>query len=223
MGFGRSLGKFVKDPKRMATAVVTLGGSELYRGLGLKDLLMGKKSEGSPEKYSKLEPEQAAVLGVYRDEIKKLGEMDTAGMSKIQVNQLENQVRASADDEERKAQEMVAQRGLGKSSVGIGAILGTKRDLQNRVSAVRAQEPILRQGYENERINRLGTLSGGINSIFNQRMYSPEVGGGVREGGLLGLGLGLGGALFAAKKGYDPIAGYQIGTGVGQSISNFKR
>lgn len=222
MGFGKSLGKFVKSPKRMAAAAVTMGGSEIWRG-GLKDLLLGKKEEGSPEKYSQLEPEQAAALGIYRDEIKKLGEMDAAGMSKAQVNQLENQVRASADDEERRAQEMVAQRGLGKSSVGIGAILGTKRDLQNRISSVRAQEPMLRQEYENMRINRLGSLSSGINNMFNQRIYTPEVAGGMRSGGLLGPLLGITGAIYAGRAGANPVSGYQAGQGVGQSIANYNR
>ena len=42
MGFGKSLGKFVKSPKRMAAAAVTMGGSEIWRG-GLRDLLLGKK------------------------------------------------------------------------------------------------------------------------------------------------------------------------------------
>lgn len=204
----------------MGTAFVTMGGSEVWRKL--KEPLLGKKKEGAAAKYTQLEPEQSKALGIYDEELSKIKEFNPSELAKLQVNQLEGQARAGADDAERTAQSIVAQRGLGKSSVGIGAILGAKRDLGDRISAIRAQEPILRYGLEGEKLNRLGTLSGGINSIFGQRMYTPEVAGGYRQGGLLNLGLGIGGAILAAKTGQNPLVGYQVGSGIGQSIQNYQ-
>ncbi len=220
MGLGSSFKKFTSNPKRMATAAITLGGSEVWRKL--KDPLLGKKDSGSPANYTQLEPEQAQALGIYSNELSRLKEFNPNEIAKAQVNQLENQARSGADDAERVAKTLAAQRGLGKSSVGIGAILGAKRDLQDRINAVRAQEPILQQGFEGERLARIGDITGGINSIFGQRMYTPAVAGGARIGGLIQPLLGIGGAALAAKYGQNPLSGYQIGSGLGQSVQNYR-
>lgn len=220
MGIGSSFKKFVSNPKRVATAAVTLGGSEVWRGLAKP--LFGKKDEGSPERYTPLEAEQKKALGLYDQEINRLKEFDPNKLARIQTTLLENQERASADDAERQAQEIVARRGLGKSSVGLGAILGAKRDIQNRINTVRANEPILQQGFEGERLARIGDITGGINNIFGQRMYTPAVAGGARIGGLIQPLLGIGGAALAAKYGQNPLSGYQIGSGLGQSVQNYR-
>lgn len=203
-----------------------LGGG-LFSSKG-RDLLLGKKSEGSAASYSELDPMQKKAMGIYGRELDDLSiKSDPAAIAKSQIAQQERGIRSGAQDAQRQAQQLVAQRGLGRSSVGLNAILGVNRDLNDRIFANRSLETGLANQYQNQfandRINRLGALSGGINSTLNTRMYTPEVKGGVRGGGLLAPILGIAGTALGAKYGgpAGAAAGYQVGSGIGNSFSNY--
>lgn len=187
----------------------------------LSDLLLGKKSEGVAGGYSSLDPAQQEAYDLYRGELGNIRKTNPEALANLQVNQAEKMIRSGAEDQERNAATMIAQRGLGKSSVGINALLGARRDLNDRILANRATAPQVQQQFENLKLDRLGALSGGINNILGTRFYTQPEAGGIRGGGLLGLGLGAAGAYGAYKSGGNPVAGFQAGQGIGRSVSNF--
>lgn len=156
---------------------------------GLGDLLMGKKDKGTPDSYVPLDPLQMKVLGKYNQML----DTDTDGIAQNMVTQQENQVRSMAGDTERKARDLVAQRGLGDSSVGLNAILGANRDTGEKINAVRSQLPTLQYDLKSK---NLGTAAGGIQNIFANRIFKQGREGGGRTGGLMPLvGAGIGGLL----------------------------
>lgn len=218
MGFGGSLGKsFNKN-----TGVGALIGGGVG---GLKDFFLGSKSQGSAEKFGELQPEQQQALGLYSEGLSGLKNFNPAEQARIAILNQERQARGGVADAERQAKDLVAQRGLSKSAAGISSILGVSRGLNERLQGIRAQQPLLQQQLEGDRINRLGQLTGGVNSIYNTRTYTPAVQGGVRQGGILQPLLGIGGAVAGGAYGgpQGAAAGYQVGTGVGGTLQNYQR
>lgn len=233
MGFGSSFKKFTSNPGRMAAAGLTLGGSEVLRAadksLGIKDMLLGKKNPGSPGSYTELDPSQKRIIDLYSGELEKAAMQRPIDASQIAGAQIANQERLAKTgvaDAERRAQSLIAQRGLGKSAAGISALLGVRSNLGNQLNAIRAQRPGMERDILNQeeanRLNRIGNIAGGINQTLGTRMYNLPIAPTGRQGGLLGLGLGAGGAFLGYKKGgaQGALAGYQVGSGLGQGFSN---
>lgn len=218
MGFG-SIGKALgKTPLAKVSPLGIVSNSS-----SLKDMLLGKKSEGSAEKFSALNPEQQQALGLYSEGLKGLQNFNPMEQSKLAILNQERMARSGIGDAERQAKELVSQRGLNRSAAGISAILGVGRGMNDKLQAIRAQQPLLQQQLEGEKLNRLGGLSGGINAIYDTRMYTPAVQGGVRQGGILGPLLSLGGAGAGAYYGgpQGAAAGYQTGAGLGKVFQNY--
>lgn len=216
MGFGSSLGKVIGSTS-------PIGGMATGQGLfgGLKNTLLGKKSEGSPEKYSQLNPEQLNALGLYNEGLNNLKNFNPEEQARVSILNQERMAQSGVADAERQARDLVAQRGLNKSAAGISAILGVGRGYNDKIQAIRAQQPLMQQQLEGERLNRLGSLSGGINAIYDTRMYTPAVAGGVRSGGILGPLLGAAGTAAGAYFGgpMGAAAGSQMGSALGSGFS----
>jgi hypothetical protein len=178
-------------------------------GLGaITDVLLGKKDPGTKDRYTELDPLQKVALGKYGE---LLGQ-DTDSFASNAVQKAEEQARANAGDLERKATQLVAQRGLGNSSVGLNAIINSTRNLGDQVGAIRSSLPIMKYDMK---VNNLGNAANGINGILDKRMFiqgNPSTG---RSGGLLGLGLGGLGAYYGGP------GGAQAGMGLGRGLANF--
>jgi len=168
-----------------------------------KDLLFGEKQAGEAGGYTQLTPEQQALM----DKYSALAKQDTTQIATNMANQQEAQLRQNVADQQMRASQMVAQRGLGNSSVGLNAVLGQSGQLANQIGAVRANQPLAARqlGMEN-----LETARTGINALLGTRDYKQGVAGG-RKGGLAPLvGAGIG-AMYGGP------AGAQAGMGVGQA------
>lgn len=173
-------------------------------GLGAaSDLLLGKKDPGTRDSYVPLDPLQEKALGKY-------GTMMDQDMGAIAENAIagqEKQIHAGAQDLERKATGLVAQRGLGASSVGLNSIINTTRNTQDQIADTRAKLPGLKYDMQASNLN---SATNGINGILNTRIFKQGQAGGPRQGGLLPV---LGGGLGAAFGG-------PAGAGVGMSMGN---
>jgi len=176
-------------------------------------LLMGEKSAATPnEVIDMASPQgrafQEQALGQYG---KFLGE-DVSGLARAQSANLENMARSGAADQEMRARQMVAQRGLGGTSLGLNAILGQSAQLGNQIGAIRAQSPELERQMRQQNLN---FATGGINQILGEqgqsRVLKMGQAAGPRTGGLAPLiGAGLGGLL-----------GGPAGAGIGMSAGQY--
>jgi hypothetical protein len=176
-------------------------------GLGAaSDLLLGKKSDAVKDSYTPLDPLQTKAINQY-------GQLMSQDMSQIAKNRVagqENQIRASGMDTERNAKQLIAQRGLGNSSVGLNAIINSNRDMGDRLNANRATLPGLQYDMK---VANLNNTSAGINNILNTRMFKQGQAGGVRQGGLAPLlGMGLGAA-------FGGPGGASVGGGLGSALT----
>lgn len=184
----------------------------------LKDpsnLLKGKKDPGTPDEVIDLaDPAgrslQSQAIGQYGDFLNK----DVGQMARNQSALLEKQAKTGADDQERLARQMVTQRGLGNSSVGLNAILNQKRDLGDKLGSIRANQPMLENQMKQQ---NLTFATGGINSILNEQGQSKVLKMGQeskgRQGGLLPILMGGAGAYMGGP------GGAQAGYGMGQAMT----
>lgn len=183
---------------------------------GVKDIAFGKKDPGQAEKTVDTNTAaqyeaQAPLLGQFQG----MANQDFGQLAQNQTDAAENQVRQNAVDNQSKAVEMIARRGLGGTSIGLNASLTPGRRLGEDIGAVRAG----RLGLENQlRQQGLGFASKGINDIYSMqnagKIYQPAVASTGRGGGLVAAGLG---ALGAIKGGSG---GAQAGLGIGKAIAN---
>jgi hypothetical protein len=177
---------------------------------GVKDTLFGKKDPGTKDRYTPLEQEQQDALAEYN----KLLKTDTNALAKNSIVAQENAIRANAADAERQAQGLVAQRGLGRSSVGLNAILNSTRDMGDRIGQVRGQLPTLAHELK---VNNLNTATRGIQDIYGSRAFIQGQKSTGRGGGLVGLAATGAGAYFGGA------GGAQAGASMGKGIANFGR
>lgn len=214
----------------MGKTVKSVAGGGLI-GQG-KDLLFGKKEAGTAGGFvsSDLSAEQNAALGQYN----KLLDTDTQTLANSQINAQttglrraaevqEAGARQAAQDAQMNAQKMVAQRGLGNSSVGLNAVLNQSRGLSEKIGDIRANEFSQRAQIEaqqpmlayNLKTQNLATATGGINNILGtrERFYQQGTAGG-RKGGLAPLVGAAAGAYFGGPQ------GAQIGMGLGQAAQS---
>lgn len=179
----------------------------------ISDIIKGKKDPGTPDSVIDLaDPTgralQSKALGQYGDFLNQ----DMSGIAANQTARLEEQARASVGDQQRQAQSLVAQRGLGGTSIGLNAILGQNAELGNQLGTIRANQPMLENQLKQQ---NLGYATNGINSILGEQGKSKifkqgQVSQG-RQGGLLPLIGGAAGAYFGGP------AGAQAGMALGQA------
>lgn len=181
---------FLSGAKNVVGAVPGVGSLVTGgNGLGILNSFMGKKDKGASSGYLPLHAVQEKALGKYSD----LLDVNTDKIADTSIANQERQIRTNLADSERKAKELVAQRGLGRSSVGLNAILGASKDMGNQIGQVRSSLPALQ--YDMRTAN-LGNASQGIGNILNSRAYIQGNPGAGRAGGLLPL-LGLGAGAMA--------------------------
>jgi hypothetical protein len=179
------------------------------------DLFLGKKDPGTPDKIvDPADPTARWHQGKALDSYGQMLNKDMGQMSRTQTAQMENQARAGADDQERIARQMVAQRGLGNSSVGLNAVLNQKAGLSEKLGDIRANQPLLEHQMNQQ---NLQFASGGINSILNEQGQSKVFQQGQasqgRQGGLMPLlGAGAGAYLGGAQ-------GAKVGLAMGQAAT----
>lgn len=206
---GKSVGGLagkVVDPLNMSKGAVggALGGDMK----GISNLLFGKEVKAQKSGFMPLDQTQVKALGGYN----KLLDQDMKGFADQQIAASERGIRQGGEDATRQAQQMVAQRGLGNSSVGLNAILNQKRDMANQIGANRARLPGLQ--YDMNLAN-LNSATKGIQDILGSRMYQNGTPGGQRSGGIAGILGGAVGAKFGGPQG--AMAGYQLGNSLGNS------
>ena len=195
-----------KSAKGIVSKPLDYGGN--YGGMlgGAKDLLFGKKDKGTAGGYMALEGSQKKALGQYE----KLLDTNTDQLAKTMAVNQEKQIRAGAQDAERRASQLVAQRGLGGSAVGLNAMVNASRGMGDKIGAVRAQLPGMQYDLRNK---NLDNATRGIQNILTNRVYQQGTPGGGRSGGLAPiLGMGLGAA-------FGGPAGAQIGGGLGSALT----
>lgn len=195
------MGKAVKTVANVAT-LGALSGGPLS--------LLGKKDPGEAASLiDTASPEAAAAtregLLQYKDMLGKSGDI-----AKTQISQMEQQARQNVADQALRAQQLVAQRGLGRTASGIGSILGVNRGLGEQLGNIRASENQLK-------LQNLGGISSGIASLMGAqqsgKIYNQGRASMGRQGGLAPL-LGAGvGAFFGGP------GGAQAGLGVGQAAT----
>jgi hypothetical protein len=236
MGFLSTLG-------RVGAGLATFGGSEVANEvtgggiwgegsnvLGLGDVLRGKKDPGQADKWLDLDPslrrnveagrqQQLEGINLYGDELKRLKGVDPEKLANVVQAKQEKQLIGQGADQKRRAQQLVAQRGLNRSSVGLNAMLNTDRATQEKIGKARAEKPLLQEKIAQQRMGSIGSAQQGINQSLGaqgaQRDFVQGRTGGQRSGGLLGLAGGLAGAYYGGPEG--AYAGQQLG----QGLANF--
>jgi hypothetical protein len=171
--------------------------------LGLND------EKGQDSKYIDLDPGlkrvtdsarlgQESAIGKYKD----LMGQNTNQIAENEIAGMENQARTMSGDVQRKATDLVSQRGLGNSSVGLNAIINSTRGLNDQIGGIRAKLPGLQRGLAMENLN---TSTQGLNSILGaqgaQRAYQQGTEG--TKGSLLpllGMGAQAAGSYYGAKR-----------------------
>jgi len=184
-------------------------------GNGLMDVAFGKKTPGTPDQVIDLASPtgralQENALGKYGDVMNQ----DVGQLAGLQIDTQSKLARAQAGDQERLAKQMVAQRGLGGTSLGLNAIIGQKANLGNKLNDIAGQRPML----ENQmRQQNLGFASQGINQILNEQGQSKVLKMGQqaqgRSGGLMAAALPIAGQVLGGMAGSGAFNGLVGGAG----------
>jgi len=194
----------VVDPLNLSKGKV----GDIASGGGLSDILLGRQSKEEKAGYIPLDKLQVQALGKYGELLNK----DTNQLASAAIERNDAGIRAAGDDATRQAQALVAQRGLGSSSVGLNAILNQKRDMGEKLAANRAGLPQLQYDMG---LNNLNSATNGLQNIFGSRLYKNGTPTGPRQGGLLPLiGAGVGAA-------YGGPQGAAAGYGLGNAFANY--
>lgn len=199
---GYENGKFGKG-EVLNLANKASGGEISKLGNGLMDVAFGKKTPGTPDEVIDMASPtgralQETALGKYGEVMNQ----DVGQLANLQIDNQSRLARAGADDQERMAKQMVAQRGLGGTSLGLNAILGQKANLGNKLNDISGQRPML----ENQmRQQNLGFASSGINQILNEQGQSKVLKMGQqaqgRSGGLVAAALPVAGQVLGGMAG----------------------
>lgn len=236
MGFLSTLG-------RVGAGVATLGLSEVANEatgggiygegsnlLGLDDIIRGKKDPGQADKWLNLDPslrrnveagrqQQLEGINLYGDELKRLQGVDPKKLAGVVQAQKEKQLLGQGEDQKRRAQQLVAQRGLNRSSVGLNAMLNADKETGKQIASSRAEAPMMQEKIAQQRLGSIQQATSGINQALGaqgaQRDFVQGRTGGQRSGGLLSLA----GAAYGAAKG-GPQGAY-AGQQLGQGLANF--
>lgn len=198
-----------------------LGGS----GANVKDFLLGKKKGGFSADEIAGEIRRVQGKGILTAEkgLEKLNkELETDGgdLAAAQYTKgLEKQketVLTSAQDARRRAQQLMAQRGLKNTSLGLAADRSTTQEAGRQMSGIQSQYSNIPLIQREQRLNEaqmlqsggLGTF-GGLGGASGVRFHGQE---GSRSGGLLGITSALAPAAGAIAGG---IFGGPMGAGMG--------
>lgn len=189
---------------------------------GVGDLVLGKKDPGQAAQTIDMNSAaQNATQNKLMGQFEGMANQDFSAIAQNQIAQQESQARQNVQDQEARARQMVAQRGLGNTSIGMNAILGQGKSLGSDIAKIRAGQPGLEQQLRSQ---NLSASSQGINAILGQqqgaKIYQPGVASQGRGGGLLSLGLGALGTVGGGSIPGMGAAGGKLGMGMGKEIAN---
>lgn len=232
-------GKKKKKGALLGGALGGIGGAIL--GSGGKDLLFGKEQGGVKGGFVPMDPRYSELLAhsmpARREQISRLNQIlkeksDPRGMAKqitdLKRSQITRGLGQLQEDQLRRNQQMLAQRGLGNSSIGIGSALNIQRDIGKDIARQRADlavaQPMLERQLANQDLQRKLTAFGGIGQAFSgmpsQRDYiMPQQA--TRQGGIADILGTVGGAAIGAKLGGPQ--GAMAGSRIGGSLARFGR
>lgn len=196
-------------------AVFGKGGISDALGVNFEDILFGKKS-GGVSRSSLAAQAEALQKKTFELQGKGLGALekqfgDTEGFIRKQQAQAGKQAITSAADQQRALQGRIARRGLGGSSVGLGAQTGIDLSLAQRKGAISASAPELRR----QAISGLLGQAGQVGSTLNVPIAFRNIKA-TRKGGLAQVALQAGGAAIGGSLGGP--AGAQAGAAAGGAI-----
>jgi len=185
------------------------------RGGGLKDLLFGKKESG-PDLPSDVKDVQALAR---QNQAMGLRELQTAfeqpaeKSAEIAANQELAASAAANQDARLKMQEAIVRRGLGNTSMGLGAENTQEREMAQQRADI---QNTMGQRIEAERLKRSQAFLGGGGDALTRQgdvYIKPKA---QRPGGIAGL-IGMGaGAYFGGPQG--AMMGKGIGDAAGQAF-----
>jgi len=232
MGFGKIAGGFVGGIPGMI-----VGGAAEKKG-GLKDLLFGKKDQGTPDKFFQFDPRsretarlagdvQRSSLNQYMKASDSVNAMDPQAMATRQMGSMINQATGGAQDARRRARDLVAQRGLGGSAAGLGAIINSDQGYNRQVQSIRAGRSDLENQALAQKLGLIGNIGQGAGNIMTQAgqhnvFQQGRTATGKRGGGLANLAMAAGGAYLGGMAGgpQGAAAGMQMGSGMGSLLGN---
>lgn len=196
---------------------ITNGGTDkMLNGIGVGDLLLGKKAKD-------INPDEIANQ-IRNTQSKGVNELNTAldtPSADIVRQQLEvgkKSLLTGAQDARRNAQKMIAQRGLQGSSLGLATNRTIDQNTNKSLATMNAAAPgLIRDQQIKDATTRIGV--GGI----NQGGINFNTIEGQRSGGVLGFASALAptagtiaGAVYGGPAG--AAAGSKIGTGIGGAL-----
>jgi len=216
-------------------AKIGLGAATGGASLLGKDLLLGKKDMGEAGRFLGLDASlqevtekarggQAKAATMFSGELGKIGAIDSEQLANREMARRMRAADQLGADLKRNMAAQVAQRGLGKSAVGLSAIQRADENALRGKADIVADLPSLKSQYTQQKLGQIGAASGGLNQILQaqgaQRSYLAGRQGMGRSGGLLGVGMAAGGAYMAHQGGRDPGQGAQAGMGLGRMTAN---
>lgn len=241
---------FLKKAMKVVAAPYT-GGASLLGGGKMKDLLFGKKDVGERDAYIDLDPSLKKAVEAARKPQARIGEMISTEldvMSKSKFDPKEFAKRKSAmergmaervlgqagADARRRAEQIVAQRGMGRSRAGLSAILGADKESREkledfRIGSAAREEMLGKEMEDKERSRRLNmmrgygaTLGGILGTPGAQRTFMKGRKGAGRGGGLFKTGMSVAGGVLGGMFGgpAGAAAGSQIGGSLGGGLAN---
>jgi len=187
--------------------------------MGFKDLLFGRKEEpqfAAPKLPTELIKVQRAARNLQYGGLKGLSKVPVEKIAGQEVEKATRGLIGQREDARRRLQSMLARRGLGATSVGMGAMTGLERDTARDIQETRLSLP---ERIRQLQMQRIQAASGALQApgYVPQAMQVDTQ----RRGGLLPLlglagGAALGGALGGSR---GALAGGQIGAGTGQMLT----
>lgn len=187
--------------------------------MGIKDLLFGKKQGGDVDDQTTREIRDAQAVGA-RTLKTGLGRLEKAfgsgrQIARSQIAREQRGIEAAKEDALRKQRKLIAQRGLGRSSIGLGQEIGLEERAAQKKAATQASEAERVRESEvraGQALVQAGRGAATIGPTELRRKKRAKRGGGIS--GLLGTAVGgfLGGAEGAKLGG-------ALGGGAGQIAS----
>lgn len=193
--------------------------------MGFKSFLFGKKFGPSAMDLSikdDMEKAQKRSINAQIIATNKLQQLATQAPDfvRTQVAREERQERGSMQDQLRSIRERVAQRGLGRSALGLQAENQAQRGFLDRLNAIRASTgERMRAATRGASLDLMGAgATLGQSAAAGMASLAPRLKSG-RRGGMAGALLGGAGAIIGAKGGPQGAkAGFDIGRGVGGAL-----
>ena len=179
------------------------------------DALAGKQDPGvAAQQINTLSPQAQTASSNMIGKFDNMANQDFGQMASNQTQANMNAARQASADTGMKAQQMVAQRGLGGSSLGLSAILGGQQNLNDQLGQIQANQPMLQNQMTRENLQASGQGMQGMIGAQNQgQIYQQAQASKGRQGGLMGAVGGVIGGIYGGPMGAS------AGMGIGNALS----